>query len=569
MNLLLVFLIILAVRLASVFIVQTYYVPDEYWQSLEVAHKLTFGYGYLTWEWVQGLRSYLYPVIIAGIYKALALLNLDTAQLLVTLPRILQGTLSAYSDYRFFVWSGKKKWGLFLILVPWFWFYTGSRTLSNTLETSLTTIALSYFPWSGESTTYLWFAAICCFLRPTAAVIWIPLSIYHLRKSRLPTSDLILKHFLVVGLLVGGVCVGIDTYWHGRLIVTPYEFFKYNVLHNIGSFYGSHPWYWYFTVGLPTVLGINTLPFIFGVMDTVRHKQNYPVRKQLLITILLSLVVLSTVEHKEFRFVSSLLPLCLYITADTLTRWSYNASRFMLWLSALVIVFGNALPAWYLSTVHQKGPLEVMTSVQQIARDYRDENEHRASILFLMPCHSTPFYSHVHENVTMRFLTCEPNLQNKPNYVDEAEKFYESPTHWLRSHIPSYPRTAMPSHVVLYEPLAPVINEFLMNYKVLHRISNAQINQNVAPQQVVSEWSRLLKEKEVDVKALLKSVQNRIGKNILVYQRLRAGEENTFNRDEYKTSNEATSRGSRVVEDVPYNQVNSAEDTEDPHNMFN
>lgn len=43
MNLLLVFLLILAVRLASVFIVQTYYVPDEYWQSLEVAHKITFG----------------------------------------------------------------------------------------------------------------------------------------------------------------------------------------------------------------------------------------------------------------------------------------------------------------------------------------------------------------------------------------------------------------------------------------------------------------------------------------------------------------------------------------------
>lgn len=50
-------------------------------------------------------------------------------------------------------------------------------------------------------------------------------------------------------------------------------------------------------------------------------------RKQLLIVILLSLVVLSTVEHKEFRFVASLLPLCLYIIADTLTRWSYNASR--------------------------------------------------------------------------------------------------------------------------------------------------------------------------------------------------------------------------------------------------
>lgn len=30
-------------RIISVFLVRTFYVPDEYWQSLEVAHKLTFG----------------------------------------------------------------------------------------------------------------------------------------------------------------------------------------------------------------------------------------------------------------------------------------------------------------------------------------------------------------------------------------------------------------------------------------------------------------------------------------------------------------------------------------------
>lgn len=34
---------LIAYRIASVFLVRTFYVPDEYWQSLEVAHKLTFG----------------------------------------------------------------------------------------------------------------------------------------------------------------------------------------------------------------------------------------------------------------------------------------------------------------------------------------------------------------------------------------------------------------------------------------------------------------------------------------------------------------------------------------------
>ncbi|XP_030567186.1 GPI mannosyltransferase 3 isoform X1 [Drosophila novamexicana] len=534
MRLLYAFALILAVRLASVFVVKTYYVPDEYWQSLEVAHKLTFGYGYLTWEWVRGIRSYVYPLLIAAVYKLLALLQLDSAQLLVLLPRLLQATLSAYSDYRFYVWTGKRKWALFLILVPWFWFYTGSRTLANTLEASLTTIALSYFPWYGEGTAYLWPAAICCFLRPTAAVIWLPLAFHHLRKSRLSVPELILKRFVLIGLLVAGAGIAIDTYWHGELIVTPWEFLKYNVLHNIGSFYGSHPWYWYFTVGLPTVLGINTLPFIFGIMQTVRQGNKFPISKQLLISILVTLLVLSTVEHKEFRFVSSLLPLCLYVSAEALSRWSYRASRTQLWAAALVILVGNVVPGWYLSTVHQKGPIELMPKLREIAQEYRDEREHRANILFLMPCHSTPYYSHIHENVTMRFLTCEPNLEQRDNFKDEADRFFDAPMHWLRSHIPVHPLSALPSHLVLFDTLGDKISEFLANYKLLHSIEHAEVNKLVDSQALLDEWSSALGTQLPNVASLLQYVQSRTGKSILVYQRLETGEENAFNRQEYR-----------------------------------
>lgn len=77
------FSIFLCVRIFSVFLVSTWYVPDEYWQSLEIAHNMVFGYGYTTWEWVLGLRSYLHPLLIAFLYKILHLLGLDTVSLLV------------------------------------------------------------------------------------------------------------------------------------------------------------------------------------------------------------------------------------------------------------------------------------------------------------------------------------------------------------------------------------------------------------------------------------------------------------------------------------------------------
>lgn len=76
--------IFLIVRLSSVFVVQTYFVADEYWQCLEVAHKIVFGYGYLTWEWTQGIRSYVYPLFTAFLYNILRILGLDNPTLLVT-----------------------------------------------------------------------------------------------------------------------------------------------------------------------------------------------------------------------------------------------------------------------------------------------------------------------------------------------------------------------------------------------------------------------------------------------------------------------------------------------------
>lgn len=76
--------VILFVRLLSVFLVQTWYVPDEYWQTLEVAHNQAFGYGALTWEWQKGIRSYLYPSIVAALYTVLKYTGLDYPQAVVS-----------------------------------------------------------------------------------------------------------------------------------------------------------------------------------------------------------------------------------------------------------------------------------------------------------------------------------------------------------------------------------------------------------------------------------------------------------------------------------------------------
>lgn len=39
-----IFLGLLAFRISNALLIQTSFVPDEYWQSLEVAHNMSFGY---------------------------------------------------------------------------------------------------------------------------------------------------------------------------------------------------------------------------------------------------------------------------------------------------------------------------------------------------------------------------------------------------------------------------------------------------------------------------------------------------------------------------------------------
>ena len=86
----------LCVRISIALFTTTFFQPDEYFQSLEVAHHLVFGYGRLTWEWLaeKPIRSILYPALNLPIYWVLKVLTLDGTDLLVRpTSRIIYGFL--------------------------------------------------------------------------------------------------------------------------------------------------------------------------------------------------------------------------------------------------------------------------------------------------------------------------------------------------------------------------------------------------------------------------------------------------------------------------------------------
>lgn len=68
----------ISVRVFVALCTRTFFQPDEYFQSLEPAHHLVFGYGHLTWEWLSAhpIRSIVYPAINVPIFWILKLTGL-------------------------------------------------------------------------------------------------------------------------------------------------------------------------------------------------------------------------------------------------------------------------------------------------------------------------------------------------------------------------------------------------------------------------------------------------------------------------------------------------------------
>lgn len=125
----------------------------------------------------------------------------------------------------------------------------------------------------------------------------------------------------------------------------------------------------------------------------------------------------------------------------------------------------NLLPFLYFSLIHQRGTVDVMNYLHNVALNQTLDNGTMAvndlNFMFLMPCHSTPYYSFLHFNVSMRFLTCEPNLNQRNDYKDEAEIFFLDPNKWL---IDEYKCKGckLPTHIVYFNSLEENIFEFLM-----------------------------------------------------------------------------------------------------------
>eukprot|EP00727_Mastigamoeba_balamuthi_P005162 m51a1_g14644 hypothetical protein (588) ;mRNA; r:66051-68884 len=459
-------------------LVRTYYDPDEYWQALEPAHALAYGYGRATWEWLPParIRGWAHPLLFALLYRLLALLRLDAPWAVAYAPRLAQAALAAACDAHVArgaaaLCGPRRRRAAALALAcacaSWYAAYCGARTLSNAAEAQLAVVALARLglaggvPRKGAVAVAMAIAGFTVVIRPTSAALWavaVPMAAYRIAGRSLSGALRVMVVDMAppaAAVVLAGVAV--DRLCYGEWTLVPLNFLYQNIFMSVAEFYGTHPWHWYLTQGVPAILG-SLLPLaLAGVWIAARSGVS------LAWAALAAWVVLvhSALSHKEFRFVFVAVPLLMPYCGLALDAAlgapakgrPRTLARKALAVGACALVVLQAPMLLYFGLVHQRAPLALMDHLR--AEGSRGAVSH---VDFLTNCHATPFYSHAHAPrgtapFNMTFLDCSPSMQK--GYVPESDLFKADPGPFAQRRYccrgeckAAFPKT--PSHVAVF-----------------------------------------------------------------------------------------------------------------------
>ncbi len=471
-------------RYINALLIRTYFEPDEYWQSLEVAHQVVFGYGWLTWEWrsISAIRSFLYPLQFVGLFKLLQLLGWDRSdKAIIYGPRLLSAALAATVDYltyhlsyRLFNSRRTAEASLLCLLVNWYSLAYSTRTLSNNLETLLTLLICWFWPIETSSPFPIYrlfigllFCGVAVMNRPSALTHWIlPSMTAFLAIPGCSGKFRFIGLLLVAAGMVIAFGVGVDYLFYHRIVFTWWNFLRVNVFERISDFYGVNTWHFHLSQGLPMLMGTMSPLIVLAVVAATDQCNSW-----ILQFIIGSVVANSLLPHKEVRFILPTLPFLMMLAGQGY-RLQAGFIRFR-WLRRVLLAFiliSNLGAAWYFTRVHQSGPLAVVNFLR--SQCDLDDSAKPRHVYFATPCHSTPFYAYLHRNIPMSFVTCEPlvsgssrhdNLttatENAHAALDESDKFKADPLSFLAINLPS-----QTSHLVLFEGLLqrhPKVRDYL------------------------------------------------------------------------------------------------------------
>lgn len=312
--------------------------PDEHFQVLEPAARAAWGIGWTTWEWTEGLRSWVTPTLFLPFLKFLSLLGLQGGPSSIYLCRTVVASLSTAFLLSFWTLlkdrrlSPLSQWLVVSIaaLEP-AWIRFGSATLTDTLAMDFLWLAMPWisrlsFSKSSQRVALAGFLLGLPFLfRIQMAMFaagflipfaWASVSNRTDRKGQKKFFALILGFSSVV--FIQGV---VDWLTWGRFLGSVLTNIQRNLIDQVSSTYGVEPWSFYLTHS-PTEYGgvfVLLLPVsLLGAAFIITQgvvKRTQTLDLAIFSGTLFYTLIHTLIPHKESRFLYPILPGFLYLAA--------------------------------------------------------------------------------------------------------------------------------------------------------------------------------------------------------------------------------------------------------------
>jgi hypothetical protein len=284
--------------------------PDEIFQSIEQAHRFAFGYGFVSWEFQVGARSWLFPGVLGLLWKLLAWLGVSAAPTLVISAKLGMAAWSlagVYAAMRLAARLGGSEaavlCGVLGALFPPSIVY-GSRCMTEMASGPLFVIAallaLDTQRWKLIAAGCL--AGLAVFLRYQNGVVTVALLGWLFAQRR--RDDAL---YYAAGAALTGLAGGLlDLFIWG----TPFHSFLTYVRFHLqvsSAVLGVEPFLYYIEV-LWSAVGVSLVAVAIGLWECRGRALG------LLVVVLVYVLAHSLVAHKELRYMMPIAPLLLALS---------------------------------------------------------------------------------------------------------------------------------------------------------------------------------------------------------------------------------------------------------------
>ena len=281
--------------------------PDEVFQTQEPAHRLAYGYGGITWEWRQGVRSWVFPAFLALVMRATDWTSTGSAGYLRGIEIALL-TISLSAVWFGYAWA-KRAGGLLAALAAAIacaaWpemVEFAPRALNEVVAAHilLPGLYLGVYGTGLRERKRLFLAGVLCGLAVSLRVQLLPVVVFSALyfccgkwRERVP--------MVAAGILLPLCLFGaVDWVTWSHPFQSFYLYFWINLVEGRSAIYGTQPWYWYVVqllqhlgpLAILALAGIRRSPFLGW-------------------TAFILLLSHSVIPHKEMRFLYPLLPILM------------------------------------------------------------------------------------------------------------------------------------------------------------------------------------------------------------------------------------------------------------------